>query len=166
MSCHFSPPAGASTPAADVGPAVAEPAAGPCYAAPVDASTALSPRLKLWVEANGKLVMSDYRVRLLRLIAESGSLAYAAEQLHLSYRRAWGKVKELEANLGVALVESAVGGAGGGHTTLTAEAAALVAAYDRFQERVATLVQETFDEAFGGSPLGANTNTRSPASEG
>ena len=89
------------------------------------AMTPTSPRQKLWLEADGQLVMSDYRVRLLELIGESGSLAEAAEELGLSYRRAWGKIKELEANLDRDLVRSEVGGAGGGRTTLTAEAEAL-----------------------------------------
>ncbi len=95
-----------------------------------------APRQKLWIETDGQLVMSDYRVRLLELVAETGSLAEAASALGLSYRRAWGKVKELEANLGRSLVQSEVGGAGGGRTALTPDAEALVAAYRRFQERV------------------------------
>jgi molybdate transport system regulatory protein len=104
----------------------------------------LVPRQKLWVEAEGRLVMSDYRVRLLELVAESGSLAQAAAQLHLSYRRAWGKVKELEANIGLSLVQSEVGGAGGGHTALTPEGEALVRAYRRFQERMAAELESAF----------------------
>ena len=103
-----------------------------------------SPRQKLWLEADGQLVMSDYRVRLLELVGESGSLADAAEELGLSYRRAWGKIKELEANLDRSLVHSEVGGAGGGRTTLTPDAEALVAAYRRFQERVANEVESAY----------------------
>ena len=60
----------------------------------------MEPRAKVWVEKDGKLVLSDYRVRLLRLIDETGSLADAAKAMGLSYRRAWGKVKEIERNLG------------------------------------------------------------------
>ncbi|MBH76806.1 MAG: molybdenum-binding protein [Dehalococcoidia bacterium] len=94
------------------------------------------PRQKLWIEIDGELVMSDYRVRLLELVGETGSLSEAASALGLSYRRAWGKVKEIEANLGRALVRSEVGGAGGGRTLLTPEAEELVIAYRRFQQRV------------------------------
>jgi molybdate transport system regulatory protein len=103
------------------------------------------PRHKLWLEHEGRLVMSDYRVRLLELIADSGSLAHAATELGLSYRRAWGKVKELEANLGIPLVQSEVGGAGGGHTALSPEGRELVAAYRRFQDRVDRAVAEAFE---------------------
>ena len=108
----------------------------------------LSPHAKLWIERDGKLVMSDYRVRILEIVAETGSLAKAASELKLSYRRAWGKVKELEGNLGVPLVESAVGGAGGGHTSLTAEGKRLLDAYARFRARVSEAVEEAFREEF------------------
>jgi len=103
--------------------------------------TRFEPRQKLWLEANGKLVMSDYRLRLLQLVADTGSLAQAAAAMGLSYRRAWGKVKELEANLGFPLVRSEVGGAGGGHTTISNEGRSLLNAYRRFSERM--------DEALG-----------------
>lgn len=103
-----------------------------------------TPRQKLWLEQDGRLVMSDYRVHLLELIADSGSLAHAATEMGLSYRRAWGKVKEIEANLGIPLVQSEVGGSGGGHTTLSPEGHALVAAYRRFQERAQASLEEAF----------------------
>lgn len=93
----------------------------------------MEPRSKLWLEQDGKLAISEYRVRLLRFIEETGSLAEAAVRMELSYRRAWGKVKEIEQNLGVKLVESAVGGAGGGGSRLTAEGRRLIERYERFR---------------------------------
>jgi molybdate transport system regulatory protein len=118
------------------------------------------PRQKLWLERDGRVVMSDYRVRVLELVAETGSLAKAATVMGLSYRRAWGKVKELEANLGMPLVQSEVGGAGGGHTALTLEGQALVNAYHRFQERLATELAQAFETELarlGGAPVSEGT---------
>jgi molybdate transport system regulatory protein len=106
----------------------------------------LTPQLKLWVESEGRLVMSDYRLRLLTLVSETGSLAQAAQRLNLSYRRAWGKVKELEQNLGAPLVASEVGGAGGGQTTLTPYGNALVKAYASFQQRMSEELARVFQE--------------------
>ncbi len=108
----------------------------------------LSPRQKLWLELNGRIVMSDYRVRLLELVRESGSLARAASEMGLSYRRAWGKLKELEENLGQPLVESVVGGAGGGRTRLTPFGEAFVEAYRRFQQRMGEALAEAFATEF------------------
>jgi molybdate transport system regulatory protein len=103
------------------------------------------PRFKLWVERDGHVAMSDYRVRLLELVGEAGSLVPAAADLGLSYRRAWGKVKELEATLGIPLVASHAGGKRGGESLLTPEGIALVLAYRRFQERVARETAAAFE---------------------
>jgi molybdate transport system regulatory protein len=104
----------------------------------------LVPRLKLWLERDGRLAMSDYRVRLLELVAETGSLSGAATTMGLSYRRAWGKVKDLEAALGFPLLESRLGGFHGGGSVLTKQAVALVAAYRRFQNRMAFELETAF----------------------
>lgn len=90
--------------------------------------------------------MSDYRLRLLQLVADTGSLAQAATAMGLSYRRAWGKVKELEANLGFPLVRSEVGGAGGGHTALTDGGRDLLEAYRRFGQRMDEALQAAYRE--------------------
>jgi molybdate transport system regulatory protein len=113
-----------------------------------DERLALEPRIKLWVEKDGNLVLSDYRAELLRLIAETGSLADAAERMGLSYRRAWGKVREIEANLGVKLVQSEAGGAGGGGSTLTKDGERLLALYRRFRKKMETDLGKEFQEVF------------------
>lgn len=110
----------------------------------------MEPRLKLWVEKEGRLVLSDYRVQLLRHIGETGSLMEAAQRMGLSYRRAWGKVREIEQNLGRKLVESEVGGAGGGGSRLTPEGERLVALYQRFRRAMESDLGREFHEVFGG----------------
>jgi len=109
---------------------------------------ALEPRIKLWVEKDGLLVLSDYRVQLLRHVAETGSLAEAAQRMGLSYRRAWGKIREIEQNLGVKLVESEVGGAGGGGSRLTRQGERLVAFYQRFRRAMEQDLGKEFQEVF------------------
>ena len=108
----------------------------------------LEPRIKLWVEKDGLLVLSDYRAQLLRHIAETGSLAEAAARMGLSYRRAWGKVREIERNLGVELVHSEAGGPGGGGSRLTREGERLLALYGRFRRRMAADLGKEFQEVF------------------
>lgn len=109
----------------------------------------MEPRSKLWIEKDGKIVLSDYRVRLLRLVDEAGSLAEAAQRMGLSYRRAWGKVKEIEENLGMALVESTAGGAKGGGSRLTAEGRRLVERYEGYRSAVEEGMRREFGEVFG-----------------
>ena len=108
----------------------------------------LEPRIKLWVEKNGRLALSDYRVQLLRHIAETGSLREAAQRMSLSYRRAWGKLREMEENLGVRLVHSEVGGTGGGSSRLTPEGERLIALYDRFRRAMESDLGREFREVF------------------
>jgi len=112
----------------------------------------MEPKVKLWIEKAGLLVLSDYRVQLLQHVADTGSLAQAAERMGLSYRRAWGKIKEIERNLGVPLVESEVGGVGGGRTRLTPRGKSLLAQYQRFRAEVKADVGREFVEAFGKEP--------------
>ncbi|HLZ73097.1 MAG TPA: LysR family transcriptional regulator [Dehalococcoidia bacterium] len=108
----------------------------------------LEPRLKLWLECDGRVAFSDYRARLLRRVQESGSLAQAAAATSLSYRRAWGKVRELEENLGVAVLESDVGGVGGGRSRLTPAGADLLARYERFAAAVAEAADALYERHF------------------
>jgi molybdate transport system regulatory protein len=110
----------------------------------------MEPRIKLWVEKDGMLVLSDYRVQLLRHVGETGSLTEAAQRMGLSYRRAWGKIREIERNLGVKLVESEVGGAGGGSSHLTTEGERLVALYQRFRKAMESDLGKEFQEVFDG----------------
>jgi molybdate transport system regulatory protein len=114
--------------------------------------TQMEPRAKLWVEQDGKLVLSDYRVRMLELIEETGSLAEAAARMGLSYRRAWGKLREIEGNLGLRLVDSAAGGAGGGGSRLTDDGRRLVDLFRRFRESVSNDLQQDFERTFGARP--------------
>ena len=123
----------------------------------------MEPRCKLWLERDGRVAISDYRLRLLLLIQQSGSLAAAAGQLGLSYRRAWGKVREIEATLGVQLVESEVGGAGGGRSQLTPAGADLVDRYGRFAAQVRAAVDAAFTGAFTPSGPPTAPATRAPA---
>jgi molybdate transport system regulatory protein len=108
----------------------------------------MEPRIKLWLEKDGRIVLSGYRVRLLQYIAETGSLAEAARRMGLSYRRAWGKIKEIETNLGVRLVRSESGGPGGGGTRLTAEGERLVSLYPRFEAAAEADLRRDFSEVF------------------
>ena len=104
----------------------------------------MQPRIKLWIENNGKLALSSYRVRLLRHIEDTGSLSEAAARMGLSYRRAWGKVREIEQNLGVKLVESEAGGAGGGGSRLTGDGRRLVELFERFESAMDEDLQQEF----------------------
>ncbi len=62
----------------------------------------------------------DKRIDILRLVGESGSISQAAREAKVSYKAAWQAIDTLTNLAGVALVERAVGGAGGGGASVTA----------------------------------------------
>jgi len=106
-------------------------------------------RSKLWIEVNGKTVLSDYRAAILEGIDRTGSLAKAAEELKVPYRTAWQRLKESEEVLGLRLVESQSGGAEGGSSTLTQAARELLRRYRELTRGLDALVDGRFREAFG-----------------
>jgi molybdate transport system regulatory protein len=110
----------------------------------------MKPKVNLWTEIDGQVVLSRWRVKLLTAIAETGSISGAAEQVGVPYRRAWEKVHEMEQRLGVALFDTQVGGSGGGGTRLTPAAQDYIARFQQFSAGIDAYVQQHFEEAFGG----------------
>jgi molybdate transport system regulatory protein len=109
----------------------------------------LEPQLKLSVLEDNRLVFGDAEMRLLDAIARQGTLAEGAATLGLSYRIAWGKLRALEASIGVRLVETTVGGNGGGSSRLTDTAKDLVGRYNHFRESVGAYALSEFEKCFG-----------------
>jgi molybdate transport system regulatory protein len=72
---------------------------------------------KIWIEKDGNTVFGMGIYRLLTLVAETGSLHKAAQELRMSYRAAWGKVRDYEEKLGVGLLEKGRHGRVGAHLT-------------------------------------------------
>jgi len=76
-------------------------------------------KLKIWLEREGKFIVSDGRAKLLRKIKETGSLSKAAADMGMSYRHAWGVLHRIAQSAGGKVVESSRGGKEGGLTKLT-----------------------------------------------
>lgn len=72
---------------------------------------------------------------LLDAIDKKGSLAAAAAEMSMSYRKAWGIVRDLEEKLGFSLVCKSRGGAEGGHTYLSDEGSKLIKAYNELTDQ-------------------------------
>ncbi len=108
-------------------------------------------RLNLWIEHEGVVVLSAWRVALLEAIDAAGSISAAAEQLKIPYRRAWEKVQEIENGLGYRVVDTAVGGAGGGGAHVTAAGRQAIAQFQAFADGFEAEVQQRYEAAFGKS---------------
>ncbi len=102
-----------------------------------------------WMEKDGKVVLSRWRVALLMAVQETGSISAAADRMKIPYRRAWDKIHESEERLGVRLVETQTGGAGGGGARLSPTGREYVERFQRFSQGLDDLVREHYARAFG-----------------
>jgi len=94
-------------------------------------SVVLLPRLR--VLCDGETALGPGRVDLLELITETGSLRAAAQEMEMSYMRAWTLVKSLNSWFRAPVVEVARGGSSGGGAKLTAVGREVVALYRRIE---------------------------------
>ncbi len=89
-------------------------------------------RYKFWFENSRGYVFGKGAYELLKKIKEVGSIRKASMDMGLSYRHAWGLIKEIEENLKIKVVESERGGREGGKTMLTEEGNKLIEEYEKY----------------------------------
>ncbi|HZY42057.1 MAG TPA: LysR family transcriptional regulator [Anaerolineae bacterium] len=108
----------------------------------------MEPKFNLWIEHNGVVVLSEWRVKLLDAIDQTGSISRAAEKMKVTYHRAWEKVHEMEEGLGYKVIDAQVGGAGGGGAELNAQGRDLVKRFRAFDQGLSDEIDARFEEAF------------------
>jgi len=87
-------------------------------------------RYEIWLETlEREKVLTGEGFALLVEIENTGSLVAAANSLEVSYRKAWGLLRDIEQHLGFPLVEKQRGGASGGRSVLSPEGKELLNAY-------------------------------------
>jgi molybdate transport system regulatory protein len=91
-------------------------------------------RLTIRLDFDNGTALGPGKVRLLELIAETGSIRKAAVQMKMSYRRAWMLLKALDEGFGHALVATVRGGAKGGGARLTELGEQVVMRYRRLEQ--------------------------------
>ena len=108
----------------------------------------MKPKVKVWVAFSDELKFGDGRARLLEAIGKQGSLQKAAKEFEMSYRNAWGYLRELESAAGFKFVERVPGGGAQSGMRLTKEAKRFLARYWKFREGLDSAVERNFDRAF------------------
>jgi molybdate transport repressor ModE-like protein len=94
----------------------------------------LEPCFKLWLETEDGYVFGPGSFKLLQGIQEKGTLKAIAEGLNMSYRHAWGIIKEIEEKVGEPILVTHRGGkVGGGGAELTQTGKELLEAYLKFK---------------------------------
>ena len=92
---------------------------------------------EIWLEnRKAEVIVNKLCLELLGHIKKMGSIASAAEACGISYRNAWGNLKDTEQRLGFTLVDKQRGGQTGGNTLLTTEGERLLDAYSALNEEI------------------------------
>lgn len=86
---------------------------------------------RIWIEADGKILLGEGRVSLLKAIHKTGSLSKAAKSLGMSYKKAWSLLDAVNKRAKEPVVETSVGGSGGGGALLTAYGKQLVEVFEQ-----------------------------------
>ena len=108
----------------------------------------MEPKFNLWIEHNGVVVLSEWRVKLLEAIDQTGSISRAAERMKVTYHRAWEKLHEMEEGLGYKLLDAQVGGAGGGGAELTDKGRDLIKRFRKLDQGLSDEIDQRFEESF------------------
>lgn len=106
----------------------------------------LQVRSKIWLEIDGEPVFGQGREELLRLIQEGSSINAAAKAMGMPYRKAWTYIDAMEKRLGFPLVNRHKGGVGGGESSLTPQAVALLEKFNLLQKGFNDMVDGKFIE--------------------
>jgi molybdate transport system regulatory protein len=108
----------------------------------------MKPKFKVWVTFGDQLKFGDGRARLLETIERRGSLRKAAEEFEMSYRNAWGYLRELEHAAGFKFVERVPGGGPQSGMRLTTAAKRFLVRYRKFRDGLDDTVKQHFDRSF------------------
>ena len=111
-------------------------------ASPPPVAAKAANRLSIRVDLASGARIGPGKVAVLEEIARSGSISAAGRALHISYRRTWELVEDLNATLGAPVVQTAAGGSGGGGASLTELGQAVVTRYRAIEEDCAAAARK------------------------
>jgi len=106
---------------------------------------------KVWLDKDGK-AFGDGPYELLRRVEKTKSLHQAANQMRMSYSKAWRLIRTLEERLGFVLLERKTGGPSGGGSKVTPQGKDLMNHYGRFRRDVEKGLEKIYKKHFGSSP--------------
>lgn len=86
-------------------------------------------RLTIRIDFDGERHVGHGKIRLIEMVGEHGSISAAARAMGMSYRRAWLLLDEVNRMFADSVVETQLGGKGGGNARLTDFGKTLVELY-------------------------------------
>jgi molybdate transport system regulatory protein len=104
-------------------------------------------RYKIWLDYRGR-AFGDGPARLLAGVEQWGSLRKAAQELGMSYNKAWRILHAAEQRLGFPLLDRSVGGTLGGGSNITPEARDLMVRYQAVAAEAEKVLEQVFQRHF------------------
>ena len=108
----------------------------------------MKPKLKVWVTFGDDLKFGDGRARLLEAIEQHGSLNKAAASFAMSYRNAWGYLRDLERAAGFKFVQRAPGGGPESGMRLTEDGKRFLRRYRTLKTALEHSLTRQFERSF------------------
>jgi len=111
--------------------------------------TRLYVKTKTWMENQRKeLLFGKGKTEILLEIERTGSIAKAAENLEMNYKKAWSHINLLQKNLDDVLVITQKGNSQNSGTKLTPKAMEYITKYKQLQKEIEEFANERFKELF------------------
>jgi molybdate transport system regulatory protein len=107
----------------------------------------LGVKAKFWLTIGPRTLFGDGKAALLEAVDELGSLRSAAQSMDMSYRYAWGLLRELDLAAGFAFLEH-TGTGTRSRLRLTNDGRQFIAAYRRFRGPLSKAVEARFKRVF------------------
>jgi len=89
---------------------------------------------RIWIEADGHILLGEGRINVLKTIGETGSLSKAAKTLGMSYKKAWTLIDAVNSRAKKPVITTTIGGKRGGGTELTPYGKSLIKAFETINE--------------------------------
>lgn len=105
--------------------------------------------IKVWIaDEEGQVIFGAGRMKLLDAVQRTGSILQASEEMAMSYRSAWGRIRATEQRLGEAVIEKVPGAGRRGGSRLTPRGWELLQKYHQLIEQLEKSSKDTFGELF------------------
>ena len=102
---------------------------------------------RIWIEADGEILLGEGRVALLKSIGETGSLSKSAKSMGMSYKKAWSLIDAVNSRAKKPVCEKSVGGKSGGGTSLTDYGKELIETYETINQNCWEFLDKQISQA-------------------
>jgi molybdate transport system regulatory protein len=103
---------------------------------------------KIWLDHNGK-AFGEGPYELLKRVEKTTSLHKAAQEMGMSYSKAWKLIQTMEKRLGFSLLGKKIGGLFGGGSQVTAKGKELMKSYEQFEKEARKAIEKAYQKHFG-----------------